>query len=412
MGSMRSTRGGRGNPLVDPVEEGRARHRGARELESEARLRHAAQGTRRRGSEVAGQVPGAGIHVDLALHVTPQPDVLVAAAALELLGWTREVLLLTDGRFDEANDAIKEAWRLVENTEPSKVRARVLAVLARCVQNDIHESRAYAEAAIADARTAGSASAQADALITLAYTDLREGRADEACDLLVRAAGKAAEAGAHEVELRAKFDLCVNEYELGRLDRAATAADDGVARATEVGLTWSPFGRALRWMQVMAHYARGDWDRAAAAATPPDEQVSDTISALIAAAGGLIQAGRGQFDAAKRMFAKVRPESTRVIDLVQFTDAAAIDPIYVERPYYLAPDGSVLTAPDAAAIDALVEKVVRSGATAAAVSLLHAYANPIHELALGDRLRRRLPYVSLSHRVNPEEREYERTSAC
>jgi DNA end-binding protein Ku len=36
---------------------------------------------------------------------------------------------------------------------------------------------------------------------------------------------------------------------------------------------------------------------------------------------------------------KVRPESTRVIDLVQFTDAAAIDPIYIERPYYLAPDG-------------------------------------------------------------------------
>lgn len=36
---------------------------------------------------------------------------------------------------------------------------------------------------------------------------------------------------------------------------------------------------------------------------------------------------------------KVRPESTRVIDLVQFTEAAAIDPIYVEKPYYLAPDG-------------------------------------------------------------------------
>ena len=39
--------------------------------------------------------------------------------------------------------------------------------------------------------------------------------------------------------------------------------------------------------------------------------------------------------------AKVRPESTRVIDLVQFTDAAAIDPIYFERPYYLAPDGQM-----------------------------------------------------------------------
>jgi DNA end-binding protein Ku len=39
--------------------------------------------------------------------------------------------------------------------------------------------------------------------------------------------------------------------------------------------------------------------------------------------------------------AKVRPESTRVIDLVQFSDASAIDPIYVERPYYLAPDGPI-----------------------------------------------------------------------
>src|SRR5262245_29222845 len=36
---------------------------------------------------------------------------------------------------------------------------------------------------------------------------------------------------------------------------------------------------------------------------------------------------------------KVRVESTRVIDLIQFTDDTAIDPIYVDRAYYLAPDG-------------------------------------------------------------------------
>src|SRR5262249_31082030 len=40
-------------------------------------------------------------------------------------------------------------------------------------------------------------------------------------------------------------------------------------------------------------------------------------------------------------FDNVRPESTRVIDLVQFADAAAIDPMYVDRTYYLAPDGGV-----------------------------------------------------------------------
>jgi DNA end-binding protein Ku len=40
-------------------------------------------------------------------------------------------------------------------------------------------------------------------------------------------------------------------------------------------------------------------------------------------------------------FDKVRPESTRVIDLVQFADDSSIDPIYVDRAYYLAPDGTM-----------------------------------------------------------------------
>jgi DNA end-binding protein Ku len=38
---------------------------------------------------------------------------------------------------------------------------------------------------------------------------------------------------------------------------------------------------------------------------------------------------------------KVRVESTRVINLMQFADADDIDPIYVDRAYYLAPDGPV-----------------------------------------------------------------------
>ena len=38
---------------------------------------------------------------------------------------------------------------------------------------------------------------------------------------------------------------------------------------------------------------------------------------------------------------KVRVDSTRVINLEKFTDADEIDDIYLERPYYLAPDGPV-----------------------------------------------------------------------
>ena len=40
-------------------------------------------------------------------------------------------------------------------------------------------------------------------------------------------------------------------------------------------------------------------------------------------------------------FDKVKTESTRVINLVQFADESSIDPMYVDRTYYLAPDGQV-----------------------------------------------------------------------
>ena len=37
--------------------------------------------------------------------------------------------------------------------------------------------------------------------------------------------------------------------------------------------------------------------------------------------------------------AKVKTESTKIINLMQFTDADAIDPMYVDKAYYLAPEG-------------------------------------------------------------------------
>ena len=37
--------------------------------------------------------------------------------------------------------------------------------------------------------------------------------------------------------------------------------------------------------------------------------------------------------------AKVKTESTKIIDLMQFTDETSIDPMYVDKAYYLAPEG-------------------------------------------------------------------------
>src|SRR5213596_3647926 len=56
-------------------------------------------------------------------------------------------------------------------------------------------------------------------------------------------------------------------------------------------------------------------------------------------------------------FDKVRPESTRVIDLVQFADEASIDPMYVDRTYYLAPDGGMAADAFAVMRDGMAGKV-------------------------------------------------------
>lgn len=56
-------------------------------------------------------------------------------------------------------------------------------------------------------------------------------------------------------------------------------------------------------------------------------------------------------------FDKVRPESTRVIDLVQFADDSSIDPMFVDRAYYLAPDGGMAADAFAVMRDGMAGKV-------------------------------------------------------
>ena len=73
-------------------------------------------------------------------------------------------------------------------------------------------------------------------------------------------------------------------------------------------------------------------------------------------------------------------------------------------------EGQVLEPMDPRTVDEALRRIEESGVAAVAVSLLHSYANPAHEEALGGRLRERFPFVALSSRVSPEAREYERTA--
>ncbi|MEO0574159.1 MAG: hydantoinase/oxoprolinase family protein [Pseudomonadota bacterium] len=73
-------------------------------------------------------------------------------------------------------------------------------------------------------------------------------------------------------------------------------------------------------------------------------------------------------------------------------------------------DGQVLLPLDTAALAPLVETLQAGNYDSIAVGLMHAYANPAHERAVGEMLKAVLPDValSLSSDVSPQVREYER----
>jgi N-methylhydantoinase A len=85
-----------------------------------------------------------------------------------------------------------------------------------------------------------------------------------------------------------------------------------------------------------------------------------------------------------------------------------------EVPERIAWDGAVLRPLDTGAVEAVAGQLREAGVTAVAVCLLHSYANPAHEIAVGDILARELPGcgVTLSHELLREYREYERTSTA
>lgn len=74
--------------------------------------------------------------------------------------------------------------------------------------------------------------------------------------------------------------------------------------------------------------------------------------------------------------------------------------------------GEEIEALDVAGVEDACRYLADHGAEAVAVCFLHSYANPAHEKAAGEIVRRMLPhaYVSLSHEILREYREFERIS--
>lgn len=78
----------------------------------------------------------------------------------------------------------------------------------------------------------------------------------------------------------------------------------------------------------------------------------------------------------------------------------------------IGPDGEVIEPLDMESVDAVIERLRETGAQACAIAFLFAYLNPSHEEAVRERIAAALPdlAISTSSGVQPEFREYERTS--
>ncbi len=76
--------------------------------------------------------------------------------------------------------------------------------------------------------------------------------------------------------------------------------------------------------------------------------------------------------------------------------------------------GEIVRPLERASVLAAIDRLVAEGVESVAVCLLHSYANPVHEQAVGALLRQRAPglYLTLSAEILPEIREYERTSTA
>jgi N-methylhydantoinase A len=74
--------------------------------------------------------------------------------------------------------------------------------------------------------------------------------------------------------------------------------------------------------------------------------------------------------------------------------------------------GNVLTPLDPEEVRRVLHELVSRNVTSLGVCLLHAYANPVHEQIIGRIAQEEFPhlFVTLSSEINPQFREYERTS--
>ena len=207
------------------------------------------------------------------------------------------------------NKAIAEAVEVAQATvgaapaEPATWQhARAIATYAYALlaEDSYAAAREWAERGLAAARAAGAPWVQADALVTMGILSNREGRNDEAIELLTAAHTQAREAKVLGVELRAAYHLARAHLERGDLSIGASVAHEGTKRANQTGLGLAPYGLDVQHLHFQCHFADGKWDHAQEIADGFPIRVTSAPEAYLSSMALFIDVARGNPAVAER----------------------------------------------------------------------------------------------------------------
>jgi DNA-binding NarL/FixJ family response regulator len=197
-----------------------------------------------------------------------------------------------------AAEAVEVARATVEETladPPTWQYARALTTYAYAllVDDEYAVARDWAERGIAAARAADAPWVEADALVTLGFMTNREGRNDEAIEVLTAAHRQAIDAAVLGVELRAAYHLARAHLERGDLTTGAAVAHEGTERAIQTGLNLAPYGMDLQHLHFQCHFADGKWDHAQEIADGFPVRATSSPEAYLSSMALFIDVARG-----------------------------------------------------------------------------------------------------------------------
>jgi DNA-binding CsgD family transcriptional regulator len=209
------------------------------------------------------------------------------------------LLLMDDSKaYAEAVEVARATVDATPADPPTWQYARAVSTYANTLL--IEDAREWAERAFSAARAADAPWIQADALVTLGYISNREGRNDEAIELLTRAHKQARKAMVLGVELRAAYHLAQAHLELGDLAIGAAVAHEGTLRANQTGLNMAPYGLDVQHLHFQCHFADGKWDHAQEIADGFPVRVTSIPEAYLSSMALFIDVARGNPAVAER----------------------------------------------------------------------------------------------------------------